>query len=204
LTAAFALAICACATSACAAAALCAWARLAAVRHLGVVAPQGALGRGGVDGGARRCGLRREQIGLGREHRGARRVEVGLHLAQPLLEGLGVELRDQLAGLHLRVEVGVQLLDLARDLRAHLYLRHRRDGARGRHRGLQRAALDLRRAVLQRLGVAAQRPPRADAGGAEPEGEHGADPVFGLHGADSRQRPSRRRRGPATSPVFTR
>ena len=53
-------------------------------------------------------------------------------LRQPRLEALGVDLGDELPLLHVGVEVGVEGVDLARDLAAHLHLH---DGLEGPGRG---------------------------------------------------------------------
>ena len=55
-------------------------------------------------------------VGLGGEHLGARRIEICQRLTYPVFEGLGVDAGNQLAALHLGVEVGHHLLHLAGNL----------------------------------------------------------------------------------------
>ena len=76
------------------------------------------------------------------EHGGLRCLELRPHLGQLGLEGRGVDARDELPALHLGVEVGEQLPDLARDLGAHLDRDHRIEVAGGGDGRGDRAAGD--------------------------------------------------------------
>ena len=83
-------------------------------------------------------GLLRGEPGARHRDRAVRGVEVGARLVDAQLEGLRVDARDDLVLLHLRVEVGVDLLHLAGDLRADLHGGDRVQRAARRHHRLQR------------------------------------------------------------------
>jgi hypothetical protein len=91
------------------------------------------------------------QVGLGAHHfgllhaeRGACGFDVGLGLAQAVLEGFRVDAGDQLVQfLHRRVEVDQDFLDLARNLRADLHRDHRVQCAGGGNHGRQRSVRPL-------------------------------------------------------------
>ena len=140
--------------------------------HQAALALEVALRLLGVHPGLGQRRLDRHLVGLRREHVGTGCLHVGLRLAHAMLEGLRVEAGDQLSGTDFGVEVDPELTHLARDLRAHRDLRHGVDGAAGRHRGRQRAALHLRRAPPGRLRLVAPEPPPAQ-GRSRQGGQHG-------------------------------
>jgi hypothetical protein len=66
--------------------------------HQALLALEVALGLVQVDLGPGHAGrVTAGDVGLRRQHRGPRRLHVGLGRAHPVLEGLRVDLRDQLA-----------------------------------------------------------------------------------------------------------
>ena len=164
------------------------------LRHQVLLALEVALRLVELDLGPAALGERLLHVGLGDKHRCARRLHVGAGLAHAVLEGLGVEPRDELALLDRRVEVGEELLDLAAHLRADLHLRDRRDGARGGDGGLQRPALQRRRAEASARVRRSPDPPRR-AGGQRQQHHRDASPAerlaIDLHCPDFRQRPVR-------------
>ena len=111
-----------------------------------------------IDLGTRHLGPARGSCGLRRQHRGARGVHIGLRRTNPVFEGFGVDLGDQLPRFHLGVEVHQQITYLPGHLGAHRHLRHRIDSPTGRHGGRQGTALDLRGAVLNGVGLGALAP----------------------------------------------
>ena len=117
----------------------------------------------GLDPRPRRLRAQRQQVGLLVEELGPRCFEIGLGLAHLELEGLRVDAREELALLHLAVEVDEQLLDLARDLRTDENRGDRGQRARSRDDGGDVAALDLGKAVRRVAGCGAERLP-GDAG----------------------------------------
>ena len=82
--------------------------------------------------------LRRRDVAAAGEQRRPGGVEVGLGLPHLELEGLGVDAREDLALLHRRVEVDVEVLDLARHLRADQHRGDRVERPRRRHHGRDR------------------------------------------------------------------
>ena len=99
---------------------------------------------------ARELRLQRGDVRALRQRRRARGFDVGHRLVHPQRERLRIDARDQLAFLHRRVVVGVELLDLTRDLRADLHRDDRIERARCSDRGGDRAALDFREAIRGR------------------------------------------------------
>ena len=69
-------------------------------------------------------------FGARHRHRALRGVEVGARLVHAQLEGRRIDARDHLVLLHRGVEVGVDLLHLAGDLRADLHRGRRRSACR--------------------------------------------------------------------------
>ena len=80
--------------------------------------------------------------GLLVEHLGARGVDLGLGLIDLGLEDVRVDASDDLPLLHLRVEVGVELPDVPRHLRADLHRDHGVERAGSRDGGDEGAAGD--------------------------------------------------------------
>ncbi len=136
---------------------------------------------GQVAFGARDTGARGQVVGLGGQHGGAGGLQIGLGRAHPELKGGGVELGDHLTGLHLAVEIGKQLFDLARNLRTHRDLRHWVHIARRRHRGHDRPALDGACAPSRGLGLRALQPPPSTASHQRQQHHH-SQPTCFCHG----------------------
>ncbi len=109
-------------------------------------------------------GLGLLQLAIGGEHVGLRLGEVGL-------EERGIDLRDELALLHRRVVVGVELGDAPADLTADLDGDHRRDDPGGGHPRDHRALRHRRGLVLQRRRAAQDAPGRQS--GARQDHERG-------------------------------
>ena len=76
------------------------------------------------------------------EHLGPRGLDLGLGLVDLGLEDVRVDARDDLPLLHLRVEVGMELPDVPRHLRADLHRDHGVERAGGRDGGDEGAAGD--------------------------------------------------------------
>ena len=124
-----------------------------------------ALGVGERDLHAAELGLLGGEPGARHRHRAFGGVEVGARLVDAQLEGRRVDARDDLALLHGRVEVRVDVLDLARDLRAHLDRGDRVQRAARHDHGGQGPALDLREPVPDLAVAVARLVPVPAAGG---------------------------------------
>ena len=124
-----------------------------------------AAGLGQIGLSARHRRPRGVGIGLRGQHVGTGSVQVGLGRTHAVFVRGRVDLGYQLPGLHLAVEIGKQLFDLPRNLRADRHLRHRVHVSRGRNRGQQRTALQLARAVRHFAPGAAGVPPPGPAAG---------------------------------------
>ena len=119
-----------------------------------VLAVEVALGLFEIDRGPRQIGTARCERCLLHANLRLGGIDIGLGLTDPVLEGLRVDPGDDLTLFHLGIEVGEHLADLTRYLGAHLHLYGGCQRARGRHRGGERAALDLGGA---QLGLIARR-----------------------------------------------
>src|SRR5260370_409608 len=101
---------------------------------------------------------RRRDVGVGLEdlrvevhHRDARVIQTCLRLAHSGFKNLRIDQCDQLSFGDLRIEVGVERLDIARYLAADLYRDHRVGCAGGRDGGVDISTLDARRAKFRRV-----------------------------------------------------
>ena len=143
-----------------------------------VLAVEVALGLFEVDRGPRQIGTARCERCLLHPNLRLGGIDIGLGLTDPVLEGLRVDPGDDLTLFHLGIEVGEHLADLTRYLGAHLHLYGGGQRARGRHRGGERAALNLGGA---QLGLIARRtfiepPPCATGkrGGSQQQNDQGS------------------------------
>ncbi len=124
--------------------------------------------------GGERARLRGDHACLGLE-------VVGLGLLDRRLEQLRVDLGDQLALLHLRVEVGHELLDAPGDLGADLDGDERREGSARRDLAHDVALGDRGRLVGHRRGLVSRVPPPERNASADDQQEQGKPDQTFLH-----------------------
>ena len=132
-------------------------------QHVGTVLA--ALGLVQVHLRTRHLGLHGHCVGLGGEHGGAGGLVVRLGRANAVLKTLRVDLRQQLPGLDLGVEIHQHVANLTAHLRAHGHQGHRVERATGGHHRLQIAPGDFAGAVLHRRQRRTRPPPHPGASG---------------------------------------
>ena len=119
-----------------------------------------------------RPGLRETAFAIG---------HIGFHLHHLDLKRRRIDHRDKLPGLHLRIEISIQVPDDAGDLTAHLHRLNGIDRARRRDDLGHRPALNFRRLVLKRRFLVAI--PIPDPSGPENNGQERrpGDPFASVH-----------------------